>query len=70
MLNMKNLLELVETSPRRFLPLGEGRFIALTETLRRRLEEMNAYTDKRTKAVRCHALAVPVLDGSSMILLR
>jgi len=63
MLNMKNLLELVETSPRRFLPLGEGRFIALTETLRRRLDEMNAYTDKRTKTVRCHALAVPVLDG-------
>ncbi|OPY84635.1 MAG: ATP-dependent helicase HepA [Syntrophus sp. PtaU1.Bin208] len=61
-MNMKTLLELVETSPRRFLPLGEGRFVALTEALRRRLEEVNAYTDKRTKAVRCHALAIPVLD--------
>jgi len=63
MMDMKTLLDLVETSPRRFLPLGEGRFVALTETLRRRLEEINTYTDKQTKKVRCHGLAVPVLDG-------
>ncbi len=62
MLDMKTLLELVEAAPRRFLPLGEGRFIALTESLRRRLEEMNAYADKEGKTVRCHALAVPVME--------
>jgi len=63
MMDMQTLLNLLETSPRRFLPLGEGRFVALTEALRRRLEEINTYADKRTKTVRCHALAVPVLDG-------
>ena len=62
-MDMKTLLELVESSPRRFLPLGEGRFIALTEALRRRLDEMNVYADRRGKTVRCHALAIPVLDG-------
>ena len=62
LLDMKTLLELAENAPRRFLPLGEGRFVALTEALRRRLDEMSPYVDKEADAVRCHALAVPVMD--------
>ncbi len=47
-LDMMKLIDLVEASPARFVKLDDGRFLALTEQLRRRIEELAAYGDRRT----------------------
>ncbi|NQU21359.1 MAG: DEAD/DEAH box helicase, partial [Candidatus Nealsonbacteria bacterium] len=46
--DMMKLIDLVEASPARFVKLDDGRFLALTEQLRRRIEELAAYGDRRT----------------------
>jgi len=56
-LDMKRLLELVNTTSTRFIPLEEGRFLALTKEFRKRLEELDAYAEKKGKDVRLHPLA-------------
>lgn len=60
-LDMKHLLALVQATPNRFLPLGEGEYLALTEEFRQRLDELNSYCEKHGNAVRFHPLAVPAL---------
>ncbi len=45
-LDMKRLLELIESESTRFLPLGEGQFVALTRELRKRLEELADYSEQ------------------------
>ena len=47
-LDMMKLIDLVEASPARFVKLDDGRFLALTEQLRRRIEELGAYGDRRS----------------------
>ncbi len=47
-LDMMKLINLVEASPARFVRLDDGRFLALTEQLRRRIEELGAYGDRRS----------------------
>jgi len=61
-LDMRRLLELLQSSTDRFIPLGEGQFLALTRELRRRLEELEAYSDKRGKEYRIHPLASLALE--------
>ncbi len=61
-LGMQQLLELVRTTPHRFLPLGEGEFIALTRELRRHLEELAAYVEPRGRKLTLHPLAALALD--------
>jgi len=61
-LDMKRLLELLQGSDTRFIPLGEGQFLALTKELRKRLEELNAFAEKRGKEVRLHPLAALALE--------
>ncbi|NTU47436.1 MAG: DEAD/DEAH box helicase [Syntrophobacteraceae bacterium] len=61
-LDMRQVLELVQNSPSRFIPIGEGQFIALTRELRRRLEELEAYTDRRGKEYRVHPLAALAIE--------
>ncbi|HYA41970.1 MAG TPA: DEAD/DEAH box helicase [Syntrophobacteraceae bacterium] len=56
-LDMKRLLDLIGTTPTRFIPLEEGRFLALTREFRKRLEELDAYAEKKGKEVRLHPLA-------------
>lgn len=56
-LDMKRLLELVSTTRNRFIRLEEGRFLALTREFRKRLEELDAYAEKKGKEVRLHPLA-------------
>ena len=48
-LDMLKLIELVEASPARFVKLDDGRFLALTQQLRQRIEELAAYGDRRSK---------------------
>jgi hypothetical protein len=42
-LDMKRLLELLETTKTRFIPLQEGQFLALTQELRKRLLDLEVY---------------------------
>ena len=55
-LELRQLLELLQDSPGRFLPLGDGQFIALTEEFRRRLDEVRAFAEKRGQGLRFHPL--------------
>lgn len=61
--DMQQLLALTEKSQSRFIELKEGRFIALTNEFRKRLQELNRYSEKYGKGVRFHPLAALALEG-------
>ncbi len=44
-LDMKRLVELARKNPGRFLPLGDGEFLALTDEFRRRLDDIAFFTE-------------------------
>lgn len=48
-LDMMKLIELVEASPSRFVKMDDGSFLALTDKLRHRIEELAAYGERRAK---------------------
>ncbi|HQN18513.1 MAG TPA: SNF2-related protein, partial [Syntrophobacteraceae bacterium] len=56
-LDMKRLLDLLNTTSTRFIQLDEGHFLALTREFRKRLEELDAYAEKKGKEIRLHPLA-------------
>jgi superfamily II DNA or RNA helicase len=56
-LDMQQLLELLDKTPSRFIPLGDGQFLALTQTFRKRLDELRAFSEKHSKGIRFHPLA-------------
>nr|VFJ91410.1 MAG: Superfamily II DNA or RNA helicase, SNF2 family [Candidatus Kentron sp. H]VFJ92465.1 MAG: Superfamily II DNA or RNA helicase, SNF2 family [Candidatus Kentron sp. H]VFJ99236.1 MAG: Superfamily II DNA or RNA helicase, SNF2 family [Candidatus Kentron sp. H] len=56
-LDMARLLELTRGNESRFVPMGDGQFIALTETFRRRLAEIEAFSEKSAKGQRFHGVA-------------
>jgi len=56
-LDMKRLLELLKTTNTRFIPLEDGQFLALTREFRKRLEELDAYAERKGKEIRLHPLA-------------
>jgi superfamily II DNA or RNA helicase len=60
--NMRQLLELIQQTHGRFLPLGEGRFLALTEEFRRRLEELRGFGEPGASGMRFHSLAAQALE--------
>jgi hypothetical protein len=60
-LDMKQLLDLLHQNRTRFVPIGEGQFLALTRDLRKRLEELEIYTETRGDRVRLHPLAALAL---------
>lgn len=61
-IDMRQLIEMLSATPHRFLPLGDGQFVAITQELRRRLDELAAYADKRGKKVGVHPLAALALS--------
>ena len=61
-MDLRRLLELLEQTPGRFVPLGEGRFLALTREFRQRLEELSGLGELTAKGVRVHPLAAPALE--------
>lgn len=61
-LDMQALLALLEQTPSRFLPIGEGQFIALTHEFRNRLDELRAYSEKQGKGLRFHPLTTLALE--------
>lgn len=60
-IEMRRLLELLDTAPGRFIPLGEGQFLTLTRELRRRLEDLRALAETHGKGLRVHAAAAPAV---------
>jgi len=61
-IEMQVLLNLIGDKPGKFVCLDGNRFLALTDSFRKRLEELRAYTDAQGKERRVHPLALPVLE--------
>ena len=61
-LNMQSLLELLDKTPSRFIPLGDGQFIALTQQFRNRLEEFRRLSEQHGTGTRFHPLAALALE--------
>lgn len=62
-LEMKQLLELSRSGHGRFIPLGQGAFLALSREFRRHLDELNSFTEEtRGARRRIHHLAASALE--------
>jgi superfamily II DNA or RNA helicase len=61
-LNIQQLLSLLEKSPGRFIRLDDGQFLALTESFRKRLEELRSFSEAHGKGLRFHPLAAFALE--------
>ncbi len=67
--DMKKLVELAIENPGRFLPLGNGEFLALTDEFRRRLDDFAAIADVAiekdgvVRELRVHPLAAMALEN-------
>ena len=70
-IDMKRLVELSRRNSGRFLPLGNGEFLALTDELRRRLDDISYFAELQTKqdasdrSLRIHPLAALALENMS-----
>jgi superfamily II DNA or RNA helicase/predicted RNA-binding protein YlqC (UPF0109 family) len=68
-IDMRNLVQLAQRNPGRFLPLGKGEFLALTEEFRRRLDEISFFAESQTKqdeserSLQIHPMAALALDS-------
>lgn len=62
LLEMDALLALVLNSKSRFIPLGNGQFMALTEKFRRQLVELDAFSNPGKQGRRFHPLAAPLMQ--------
>ena len=61
--DLQRLLALLDTGGgSRFLPLGDGRFLALTERFRKRLQDLRDIADSGARKPRYHPLSAPVLE--------
>jgi superfamily II DNA or RNA helicase len=62
-LEMRFLLERLDRIQGRFVPLGDGRFIALTRQLQAQLQRLSAVSEPHKKGQRVHALGAPALEA-------
>jgi hypothetical protein len=69
--DMQRLINLLSASTGRFLKLGDGQFISLTNELRQRLDDITGLGEQAGNSVRFHNLAAPTLnealDGMNVI---
>jgi hypothetical protein len=61
-LDLQEVLGLLDQAQGRFVPLKDGSFFALTQSLRKRLEELRVYSEKGRQGVRFNPLAALALD--------
>ncbi|AFY72765.1 DNA/RNA helicase, superfamily II, SNF2 family [Synechococcus sp. PCC 7502] len=61
-MDMQRLMELLGQTSSRFIPLGDGEFLALTQALRQQLDTLRAYSEKHGKGQRFHPLAAMALE--------
>lgn len=64
-IELKTLLEQVRSSHSRFIPMGDGHFLALTQEFRNRLEELIIFGEegRAEDEIRVHPLAALALEG-------
>ncbi|MDZ7641046.1 MAG: DEAD/DEAH box helicase [Desulfurivibrio sp.] len=62
-LELDSLLRATERDHSRFIPLGNGRFLSLSDSLRRKLDELAALAELRHGRVTLHPLAARLLFG-------
>ncbi len=62
-LDMQQLLTLMDNSPGRFVEIKDKQFLALTHEFRKRLQELNRYSENYGKGIRFHPLAALALEG-------
>ncbi len=62
-LEMRFLLDRLDRAHGRFVPLGDGRFIALTRQLQAQLEQLTAVSEPHRAGYRVHALGAPALHN-------
>jgi superfamily II DNA or RNA helicase len=56
-LDMRQLMDLLSATPGRFIPLGNGEFLALTATFRKQLDELRTFSQRQGDNLRFHPLA-------------
>lgn len=61
-IDLKTLLDKVRESHSRFIPLGDGQFLALTQEFRNRIEELIQFGDPVDDEIHVHPLAALALD--------
>ncbi|MBT9315395.1 DEAD/DEAH box helicase [Leptothoe spongobia] len=61
-MDMQALLSLLDQTSSRFVPIGDGQFLALTQAFRNRLDEFRAYSERHGKGARFHPLAALALE--------
>ncbi len=61
-MDMLQLMEFVSVSPSRFMQVSDGRFLAITEQLRKRAMELSAYGDRRNNTLR-----IPQIRAAAMM---
>ncbi|MBF0627228.1 MAG: DEAD/DEAH box helicase [Magnetococcales bacterium] len=59
---LQELLKLMEGAAGRFVPLGEGRYLALTDEFRKRLAQLEAFSQGSGSKRHVHPLALGVLE--------
>ena len=64
-IDLIRLLEMLEKSPGRFVRLDDGQFLALTESFKKRLEEIKAWSEPAGDSRRFHPLAALALRDLS-----
>jgi superfamily II DNA or RNA helicase len=60
-LSMKDLIDLLRAGHGRFLPIGEGQFVALTKEFRRRIEALASLGDQRGGELRLSPLSAGLI---------
>lgn len=61
-LSLRQLVDMAREGHGRFVPLGDGEFLALSAQLRKRLEEIAAFADLQGNAFRFHPLAASLFE--------
>ncbi|MBF0238064.1 MAG: DEAD/DEAH box helicase [SAR324 cluster bacterium] len=60
-MDLKELLTLAQSHSGKFIPLGDGEFMALTESFRKRLDDMLAFGDNTKDGLKFHKLTTMAL---------
>lgn len=61
-MDMRQLMALLGQGNGRFVQLADGQFVALTEEFRRRLQDLDRFSQAHGKGVRFHGLAAMAID--------
>ena len=61
-LDLRTLLDMLSRATGRFVPLDDGTFLGITGQLRKRLDELNAFSESHGKGVRFSPLAALALE--------